>query len=95
MVIICTILLDISLPGIRSLKEKRNILKPLLYKLRKHFNISASEIDHQDNRQLSTIMCAQVSNDGKFSHSQCMKIVNYVENSFPQIMILNYEIGFR
>lgn len=49
---VCTI--ELHLPGIGSLKQKRSILKPLLARLHNTFNISAAEIERKDSWQ-STI----------------------------------------
>jgi uncharacterized protein YlxP (DUF503 family) len=42
--------IELYVPGITSLKEKRGVVKPLLARLRKEFNVSAAEIE--DNDQL-------------------------------------------
>lgn len=91
---ICTILLDISIPGTRSLKEKRSVIKPIIHRLRREFNVSVAEIDFQDKWSRSAILCAHVSNDKSFSQSQMMKVVNYVENNFRNINLLDHKIMF-
>jgi len=35
--------------GVTSLKQKRSIVKGVIGRLRSRFNISASEVEHQDN----------------------------------------------
>ena len=48
-------ILQIHLPGIASLKEKRQILRSLKDRLREHYNVSVAEIGHQDLWQRSTL----------------------------------------
>jgi uncharacterized protein YlxP (DUF503 family) len=36
--------LDLHLPGVRSLKERRGILEPLKHRLRRDLNLSVSEV---------------------------------------------------
>ena len=42
----CTITLHLH--GVRSLKEKRSIIKSLQARLRNEFNVSVAEVDAQD-----------------------------------------------
>jgi uncharacterized protein len=48
-------ILQIRLPGIASLKEKRQVLRSLKDRLRDHYNVSVAEIGHQDLWQRATI----------------------------------------
>ncbi len=48
-------ILQIHLPGIASLKEKRQILRSLKDRLRGHYNVSVAEIGHQDLWQRATL----------------------------------------
>jgi len=52
-VALCVI--EIHLPAVTSLKEKRQVLRSLKDRLREHFNVSVSEIDHQDLWQRATL----------------------------------------
>ncbi len=61
--IIGTCLIELHLEGNESLKGKRSVLKPLLARLHKEFNVSAAEIDHQDRWQAASIALACVAND--------------------------------
>lgn len=48
-------LIEVHLPGVASLKEKRQILRSLKDRLRAHYNVSVAEIDHQDLWQRATL----------------------------------------
>ena len=45
----------IHLPGVSSLKEKRQVLRALKDRLRGHFNVSVAEVEHQDLWQRCTL----------------------------------------
>ena len=47
--------IEIHLPGVASLKEKRQVLRSLKDGLRQHYNVSVAEIDHQDLWQRATL----------------------------------------
>jgi hypothetical protein len=57
--------LEIHIADARSLKEKRQVLRSLKDRLRAHFNVAVSELDHHDVWQRSKIGVVTISNDGK------------------------------
>ena len=57
-------ILDIHLPGCRSLKEKRSVLRPILERLQRRFGVSVAEVDHQDLWQRAGLGVAVVSGSG-------------------------------
>lgn len=69
---------QLRLQGIRSLKEKRGIVKSLIERLRSRFNISVSEVDHNDNKSSAVIGLAVVSNDSRFVNQQLDKIISFM-----------------
>ena len=54
---------DLRIPGVRSLKEKRHVVKGLTAALRQAFEVSVAEVDHQDLWQRATIAVAAVGQD--------------------------------
>jgi len=56
---------EIYIPGITSLKEKRGVVKPLLARLHKQFNVSAAEVDDQDQlgHAVLAVTCVSASSD--------------------------------
>ncbi|HEU4403003.1 MAG TPA: DUF503 domain-containing protein [Candidatus Polarisedimenticolia bacterium] len=47
--------IQIHLPGVASLKEKRQVLRSLKDRLRDRFNVAVAELDHQDLWQRATL----------------------------------------
>ncbi len=70
----------LSLQGITSLKGKRSIVKSLIGRLKSRFNISISEVDHQDNKTSAVIGISIVSNDTHFIDQQFDAIINFMRN---------------
>lgn len=71
---------QIYMQGIGSLKEKRSIIKGLIGRLQSRFNISISEVDHQDSKTVAVIGIAVVSNDARFIDQQLDAIVGFMRN---------------
>ena len=60
--------IDLHLPGVSSLKEKRGILKGLIARLHKTFNIAVAEVELNDVWQSAALGVAIVSTGG--GHAQ-------------------------
>jgi uncharacterized protein YlxP (DUF503 family) len=69
---------QLSLQGVTSLKQKRSIVKSLMGRLKSRFNVSVSEIDHQDSKASAVIGIAVVGNDGRFLDQQLDTILNFM-----------------
>ncbi len=55
--------IHLHLPGCSSLKEKRSLIKPILARLPREFNVATAEIGFQDVWQDSVIGCVTISSD--------------------------------
>ena len=70
----------LSLLGVTSLKGKRSIIKSLIGRLKSRFNISISEVDHQDSKSIAVLGIAVVSNDSQFIDRQFDSILDFMRN---------------
>ncbi|MHC4644767.1 MAG: DUF503 domain-containing protein [Planctomycetota bacterium] len=70
---------QLHLQGIGSLKQKRSIVKSLTGRLKSRFNISISEVDHQDSKAGAVIAMAIVSNDAAFIDRQFDAIISFMQ----------------
>ena len=66
---------DLRIPGARSLKQKRHVVKGLMAALRQAFPVSVAEVDHHDLWQRATIAVAVVGAD----QHQLRKVMQAVE----------------
>lgn len=67
-----------------SLKDKRSVIKRLLSKLRRDFNVAITELDYHDLWQLTKIGIVTISTD--LSHAeQIIKKTLLVIDSFPEL----------
>lgn len=87
--------LHIELPGCKSLKEKRSRIKPILSRLQKEFNISTAELDYQDHWSESVIGCVNISNNATLNTQVLQRVIAFVENHWPDCMILASTIETR
>ncbi len=69
----CTI--ELHLPGNGSLKGKRSVLKSMMSRLRREFNVSIAEVDMHDVWQTAVIGVVCASNRQDYAHGLLMKVV--------------------
>jgi hypothetical protein len=81
--------LQVHLPGCKSLKEKRSRLKPLITRLHREFNVSAAELDQQDDWDSATIGCALISNDSQYVFSFLQSIIYWLNKNWPDIALVD------
>ena len=87
---ICT--LELHLPGVGSLKEKRSILKSMLARLHNTFNVSAAEVDHHDMWRSAAIGIASVSNSTAHANRVIQQVIDWVETHYPDAYITDQDI---
>lgn len=84
--------IKLGLPGCSSLKEKRSILRPLLTRLHKEYNVSVSEIGLQDIWQSTWIGAVILSNDANHNDRLLNKLVDYIDSAYPEFQVEEYHI---
>nr|MBN2277931.1 DUF503 domain-containing protein [candidate division Zixibacteria bacterium] len=89
--VIGSVVVDLNLPGVNSLKEKRRILKPLISRLQSRFNVSIAEVNFNDSLRRAQIGCAVVSNDRIFVDQVLAKIVRAIE-AIPEVIMMDYRV---
>lgn len=90
--IVATCVLTLQLDGVRSLKEKRRIVKSVTARLRQQFNVTVAEVDHHDVWQTAVIALATVGTDAAYQHGLLQKAVNWLEEQRPDVPIYDYSI---
>ena len=71
---------QLHLPGVSSLKEKRHIVKSVIGRLQSRFNVSISEVEHQDSHTSAVLGLAVVSNERAFVDRQLDAILTFLRN---------------
>jgi uncharacterized protein YlxP (DUF503 family) len=84
--------IELYLPLNDSLKGKRGILKPLIARLRREFNVSVCEADQQDAWTRATLEVACVSTDAATAHRQLQHVATHVEGWRLDAQLVDYSI---
>jgi len=87
---ICTVFLRI--PANHSLKGKRRVLRSIVARVRKDFNVSIAEVDQQDAWQAATLGIACVSTDAAYVHGLLARVVRAIAAYRLDAEIVNFDI---
>jgi len=74
-------LVELHLPDVLSLKDKRHVLKGLKEKVRARFEVAVAEVDHQDVWQRATLAVAYVSADARHANTVISKAMDFIEDN--------------
>ena len=84
---------DVLLGDVRSLKEKRSVVRPLIAELHRRFEVSVAEVGHLDLHRRAAIGVTVVSVD----RHHAVDVLDEVERSVanrPEIELLSAHRGF-
>ena len=59
------------------------MLKPLLTRIHREFNVSVAEMGFLDNRSESVIACAMVGNESAHLERSLKVVLNWIESQYP------------
>jgi hypothetical protein len=86
----CTI--EIELPGMTSLKDKRSVIKTLIARLHKEFNVAAAEVDLHDRWEYTVIGVASVSTSAAHAQSLLQNLLEFIERTRPDLEIIDHYV---
>lgn len=74
-----------------SLKDKRQVVKSIIGRLRSRYNISIGEVDLYDSWQTTVLGIACVTNDTGHANEIISKIIKFIDQD-TRVEILDYYI---
>lgn len=89
---VATCLLSLHIPGSRSLKDKRQVIRSVLERTRNKFGVAVAEVDDNDAWQSAVLGIAAVSGDSGHALEIVRGAVDYIEESRPDIEVVSAEI---
>lgn len=87
---VCTI--DLDIPMSTSLKDKRQVIRSVTTRLRKEFNIAVAEVERLDARQTAVLAAVSVSNNRDYVHGLLMRVVQWLEKTRLDCVLVDYYI---
>lgn len=91
--IIGSCMVEIMIHDANSLKDKRQVVKSIIGKLKSRFNISVAEVDLNEKWRRSVIGFACVTNDTVHANKQISNVLKFIEgDTRVEIIDENIEI---
>lgn len=84
--------LEIYIPGITSLKEKRGIVKPLVARIRHEFNVSVAEVEDHDQLGHTVLAVAAVSASSDYVYGLLQQVAESVARWRLDAELVDYTI---
>lgn len=85
---------DLLLGDVRSLKEKRSIVRPIIAEVRRRFQVSVAEVDSLDLHRRAGIGASVVAADARHVVEQLDEIERFVA-ARPEIELLSAHRSLR
>lgn len=83
--------IELDLPS-RSLKEKRQILQSIIARMRQSFNVAVAEVDLNELWGSAALGVVTVSNSTDYAQGLLQRVVEWLEGSRLDVVIVGYEI---
>ena len=80
--VVGTLKLYMYIHNAQSLKEKRKIVKSIVSKVQKRFNVSIAEVGSNDKWQMVELGISAVGNDRRFVNSVLDNILSYSDSLY-------------
>jgi hypothetical protein len=84
-VIIALLSVELHVPGSRSLKDKRMVVRRIKDRLKK-FNVAVSEVEHQDLWQRAGLAIVTVSTDQDHADRELAAVADEIERVEPGLI---------
>jgi len=92
---ITSCVIDMNIPGSRSLKEKRGRILPLISQLKSRFGLATAEIARQDVHDGATVACVAVSTDSAQNERVLQSALHWIETERLDVEIVDAQIEER
>ncbi len=83
---------SLYLPASASLKDKRQVVKSLLQRLRNAFEVAAAEVEAQEKRQVAVLGLAATSGDAGHAEEVLEHAVRFIEETRPDVTVNDVQV---
>lgn len=83
--------ITLHLPESHSLKDKRQVIKSIMARVRQQFEVAIAEVEEHERWQLARLGISYVSNSHQHADEVLAHVRRYIEETRPDIMVTNVE----
>jgi len=90
---IASLAVEVEITNGRTLKDKRQVIRSLLDRVRERFNVSAAEVGRNDSVRYAALAIVAVANDRGFLDRMMAKVADLIEGE-PRVSVVTRELEF-
>src|SRR5436305_118052 len=83
--------ITLHLPDSHSLKDKRQIVKSIIARVRNQFDVAIAEVDENDRWQIAVLGVSCVSNSSQIAADVLERVQRFIEETRPDVLLSNIE----
>ncbi len=83
--------ITLHLPECHSLKDKRQVIKSVMARVRNQFEVAIAEVEDQDLWQSAKLGVSCVSNSKQHANEILERVQRYIEETRPDVIFSNVE----
>ncbi|HET9920969.1 MAG TPA: DUF503 domain-containing protein [Ktedonobacteraceae bacterium] len=83
--------ITLHLPQCHSLKDKRQVIKSVMARVRHQFEVAIAEVEEQDRWQIAILGVTCVSNSRQHVDEVLGHVQRYIEETRPDVVVSNVE----
>jgi uncharacterized protein YlxP (DUF503 family) len=83
--------ITLHLPDSHSLKDKRQIVKSVVARVRNQFDVAIAEVDENDRWQIAVLGVSCVSNSSQIVAEVLERVQRFIEETRPDLLLANAE----
>jgi uncharacterized protein YlxP (DUF503 family) len=83
--------ITLHLPESHSLKDKRQVIKSLMARVRQRFEVAIAEVEDNDLWQIAKLGVSCVSNSSQHADEVLNHVRRYIEETRPDIVVTDSE----
>lgn len=84
--------IELDLPGVNSLKGKRSVLKGLIARVHREFNVSCGEVDLHDTWRSAALGVVVVSTSAAHAENVLESVVQWIETNRPDVTVVDHTV---
>ncbi|HYA00552.1 MAG TPA: DUF503 domain-containing protein [Candidatus Binatia bacterium] len=84
--VIGALILQLQVPESGSLKNKRQVVRSLVARIRRTFDVAVAEVGDQDLWQAAELGVVCVSADSRHADEVCQKVLSFVANDGEAVL---------
>ena len=90
---VACLIVELEITDGLTLKDKRQVIRSLLDRIRGRFNVGAAEVDQLDSVRYATLAMVGVANEHRFLNEMMSKLEHLIEGE-TRVVVLDQTLEF-